>query len=77
VHYQSLALKAFNSIGARGWGRVDFMCDESGQLWLIEINTVPGLTSHSLVPMAAGSAGISFNALIVQILATANEMGNH
>ncbi len=69
--YQALALHAFDSLGARGWGRVDFMCDEQGQAWLIEINTVPGLTSHSLVPMAAKAAGINFDDLIVQILATA------
>lgn len=69
--YQSLALHAFNNIGAQGWGRVDFMCDEQQQAWLIEINTVPGLTNHSLVPMAAKAAGIGFDDLIVQILATA------
>ncbi|MCU7833648.1 MAG: D-alanine--D-alanine ligase [gamma proteobacterium symbiont of Taylorina sp.] len=75
--YQSLALNAFDSVGAQGWGRVDFMCDENGQAWLIEINTVPGLTSHSLVPMAAKAAGINFAELMVQILSTAVETGNH
>ena len=70
--YQSLVLQAFNSVGAKGWGRVDFMCDEQGQPWLIEINTVPGLTSHSLVPMAAKVSGLNFEELIVQILATAD-----
>lgn len=69
--YQSLVLQAFNCIGAQGWGRVDFMCDEKGQAWLIEINTVPGLTSHSLVPMAAKVSGLDFDELIMQILATA------
>jgi len=73
--YQALVLKAFNCIGAQGWGRVDFMCDEEGKAWLIEINTVPGLTSHSLVPMAAKAAGIDFEELIVQILDTAQVAG--
>lgn len=70
--YQLLVLQAFNSIGAKGWGRVDFMCDDQGLPWLIEINTVPGLTSHSLVPMAAKVSGLNFEELIVQILATAD-----
>ena len=70
--YQSLILDAFNCVGAQGWGRVDFMCDENGQVWLIEINTVPGLTSHSLVPMAAKAYGIDFEEMILQILATAH-----
>lgn len=69
--YQSLVLEAFDCIGAEGWGRVDFICDEQGAPWLIEINTVPGLTDHSLVPMAARNKGIDFDELIVQILNTA------
>ncbi|MCP3848653.1 MAG: D-alanine--D-alanine ligase [Gammaproteobacteria bacterium] len=69
--YKELVLNAFERIGAQGWGRVDFMCDEQGQPWLIEINTVPGLTDHSLVPMAAKNHGIEFDDLIVQILNTA------
>lgn len=69
--YQELILDAFECVGAEGWGRVDFMCDEQGQPWLIEINTVPGLTDHSLVPMAARNYGIEFDELIVQILNTA------
>lgn len=69
--YQSLVIDAFDCIAAEGWGRVDFMCDEQGQAWLIEINTVPGLTDHSLVPMAAKNQGIEFDQLIVQILNTA------
>ncbi len=73
--YQALVLKAFELIGAEGWGRVDFMCDEQGQPWLIEINTVPGLTDHSLVPMAARNQGIEFDELIVKILNTANVHG--
>ena len=73
--YQTLILEAFDCIGAQGWGRVDFMCDEQGQAWLIEINTVPGLTDHSLVPMAARNSGIEFDELIFQILATAVNYG--
>lgn len=66
--FAELMLKAFRSVGASGWGRVDFMVDESGWLWLIEVNTVPGMTDHSLVPMAAKQAGISFEQLVLQIL---------
>lgn len=69
--YQSLVLEAFRHVGAKGWGRVDFMCDEQGNPWLIEINTVPGLTDHSLVPMAAKNDGIEFDELIYRILQTA------
>jgi D-alanine-D-alanine ligase len=65
---QALALKAFEAVGARGWGRVDFICDEQGQPWFLEINTVPGMTRHSLVPMAAAAAGLSFDALVLRIL---------
>ena len=68
AEYQHLALKAFNAVGVSGWGRVDFICDEDGMPWLIEVNTVPGLTDHSLVPMAARAVGISFEDLIVKIL---------
>lgn len=65
---QSMALKAFDVIGAAAWGRVDFMLDENEQAWLIELNSVPGMTDHSLVPMAAKQAGISFEALTKSIL---------
>ena len=64
----ALMLNAFEAIGASGWGRVDFMLDQHGQPWLIEANTVPGMTSHSLVPMAAKQAGIQFNELVIEIL---------
>ena len=63
------ALRAFEALGARGWGRVDFMRDAAGNNWLIELNTVPGMTDHSLVPMAARAAGLSFEDLVVAILA--------
>jgi D-alanine-D-alanine ligase len=64
----ALALAAFNSIGCRGWGRVDVMQDSDGKFYLLEVNTVPGMTSHSLVPMAARAAGIEFETLVAEIL---------
>jgi D-alanine-D-alanine ligase len=65
---QALSLAACQAVGASGWGRVDFMLDASGQPWFIEINTVPGLTDHSLVPMAAKAVGIDFSQLVCRIL---------
>lgn len=65
---KSLALKAFNAIGCRGWGRLDIMADTQQNFYLLEVNTVPGMTSHSLVPMAAKAQGMSFAQLIVTIL---------
>ncbi|MGB5396601.1 MAG: D-alanine--D-alanine ligase, partial [Gammaproteobacteria bacterium] len=65
----TMMLQAYRAVGASGWGRVDFMIDDDAQPWLIEVNTVPGMTDHSLVPMAAKQAGISFEQLVVQILA--------
>lgn len=67
----ALALAAFNAVGASGWGRVDFMCGEDGQLHILEVNTVPGMTAKSLVPMAAKVAGMTFDQLALRILATA------
>jgi D-alanine-D-alanine ligase len=66
--FRQLALRAFEVLGCSGWGRVDFLCDAAGKPWLIEANTVPGMTDHSLVPMAARAAGISFEALVRCIL---------
>lgn len=63
-----MMLQAFRALGASGWGRVDFMLDENNQPWLIEVNTVPGMTDHSLVPMAAKQAGLSFDQLVIEIL---------
>ena len=68
---QQLALQAFAALAAGGWGRVDLMLDEVGEPWLIEVNTVPGMTDHSLVPMAARAAGIGFPELVLRILASA------
>ncbi len=65
---QALALEAFHAVGARGWGRIDVMRDQQGQFWLLEINTVPGMTDHSLVPMAAQAAGLDFAELCMTIL---------
>lgn len=67
---QQLALQAFNGLGMSGWGRVDFMRDGAGQFYLLEANSVPGMTDHSLVPMAAKQAGISFDDLVWRILET-------
>jgi D-alanine-D-alanine ligase len=67
---QALALQAFGSVGASGWGRVDLMQDESGRFLLLEVNTVPGMTDHSLVPMAARAKGIDFDELVCRILET-------
>jgi len=65
---QALALKAFRALGCRGWGRVDLMLDRRGRPYLLEINTSPGMTDHSLVPMAARAVGISYEDLCVKIL---------
>lgn len=65
---QELALRAFRILGCRSWGRVDVMIDASGEPWLLEVNTVPGMTGHSLVPMAAKAAGMSFDDLVLRIL---------
>ncbi len=66
---QRLALAAFEAVGAEGWGRVDILCEPDGTPYVIELNTVPGMTDHSLVPMAAQAAGIGFDELVVRILA--------
>jgi D-alanine-D-alanine ligase len=65
---RQLALDAFRLIGGRGWGRVDLMLDRAGNPNLLEVNTSPGMTDHSLVPMAARVAGIDFDALCIRIL---------
>jgi D-alanine-D-alanine ligase len=65
---RQLSLDAFNSLGCIGWGRVDLMVDRQGNFQLLEVNTVPGMTSHSLVPMAAAASGIDFDQLVLQIL---------
>lgn len=69
---QALVLQAWNVLECSGWGRVDVMQDSDGQFYLLEVNTSPGMTSHSLVPMAARQAGMSFSELVVRILALAD-----
>lgn len=67
---RDLTIRAFAAVGGSGWGRVDLMVDGHGQPWLLEVNTVPGMTDHSLVPMAARVAGLSFADLVWRILET-------
>lgn len=65
---KKMALDAFHSVGCEGWGRVDFMQDESDNFFLLEVNTVPGMTDYSLVPMAAKEASVNFKELVAEIL---------
>ena len=69
-HLAALALGAFDATGASGWGRADFMMDSTGRPLLLEINTVPGMTDHSLVPMAARARGMRFEQLVWRVLET-------
>ena len=73
---QALARRAFDAVGCRGWGRVDFMLDAEGDPYVLEVNTVPGMTDHSLVPMAARHAGLSFEQLVMRILELSMEGSN-
>jgi D-alanine-D-alanine ligase len=70
AQYADLAVAAFAELGCSGWGRVDFMTGSDGQPLVLEVNTVPGMTSHSLVPMAARKAGMEFDELCWRILET-------
>jgi len=72
---QKIALAAFEQVSAGGWGRVDLMADEVGKFYLLEVNTVPGMTDHSLVPMAAREAGLAFADLVWRILETSYREG--
>lgn len=74
---QALCVEAFEAVGASGWGRVDLMLDEQHRPWLIEVNTVPGMTDHSLVPMSAKAAGIDFEELVVRVLSTSLGRDDH
>lgn len=65
---RKLSMDAFNTLGCSGWGRVDLMMDSKEQFQLLEVNTSPGMTSHSLVPMAAKAAGLNFEQLVLAIL---------
>ncbi|MCB1699066.1 MAG: D-alanine--D-alanine ligase, partial [Halioglobus sp.] len=64
----ALALQAFRSLGCAVWGRVDIMRSQAGEFYVLEVNTIPGMTSHSLVPMAARAAGIDIPSLVSRIL---------
>lgn len=72
---KKLSEQAFAAVGCKGWGRVDAMMDEQGKFWLLEVNTVPGMTDHSLVPMAAKAAGFDFKQLVLSILKNATLHG--
>lgn len=67
---QEMSLRAFQLVGAHGWGRVDFMLDAEGHPWFLELNTIPGMTPHSLVPKAARAVDISFEQLVWRVLET-------
>jgi D-alanine-D-alanine ligase len=69
---RELSMQAFKSLGCTGWGRVDVMVDANDTFQLLEVNTVPGMTSHSLVPMAAKAAGLDFDQLVMAILEASN-----
>ena len=68
-HFADLALRAFRSLGCAVWGRVDVMRDSAGDFFVLEVNTVPGMTSHSLVPMAAANQGMDVPELVTRIAA--------
>lgn len=68
----ALAVESYTALGCEGWGRADFMLDAQGRPWLLEMNTSPGMTSHSLVPMGAKAAGISYAELCLAILESAS-----
>ncbi len=72
---RTLALAAFDALGCAGWGRVDVMRDRAGRNWLLEVNTAPGMTSHSLVPKAAKAAGIDYQELCWRVLETSFREG--
>ena len=72
----TLCQRAFAALGASGWGRVDVMADAQGEFWLLEVNTIPGMTDHSLVPAAALAADISAQELVWQILLTSWRRGD-
>lgn len=72
---RALALTAYRSLGCVGWGRVDVLQDAGGEFQLLEVNTIPGMTDHSLVPMAAAAAGMSFGELVLRILALSLQPG--
>jgi D-alanine-D-alanine ligase len=72
AHMQDLAVEAFEALGCRGWGRVDFLLDSAGAPYVLEANTAPGMTDHSLVPMAARAAGVDYDHLVLTVAAMAS-----
>lgn len=74
---RDLVQRAFAAVGGAGWGRVDLMLDAQDQAWLLEVNTVPGMTDHSLVPMAARAAGLDFEELVWRILETTSNTASY
>lgn len=77
LELQTLALNAFDAVKAEGWGRVDVLSDHKGDFWLLEFNSVPGMTDHSLVPMAADASGMAFDELVLRILAQTLEVSGN
>ncbi len=73
---KALSARACDAVGIQGWARVDVMQDAAGDFWLLEVNTVPGMTDHSLVPMAARAAGLDFQQLVLAILDASLAAGN-
>lgn len=65
---REIAYRAFRAVGGEGWGRVDLVQDQQGQFWVLEVNTIPGMTSHSLFPMAAKAIGLSYEDVVIKIL---------
>jgi D-alanine-D-alanine ligase len=73
---RALAGRAFDALACSGWGRVDVMRDRAGRNWLLEVNTAPGMTSHSLVPKAAAQVGIDYQELCWRVLETSFDMAS-
>lgn len=71
AHVQALCVKAYQVLGCAGWGRADVLVDEAGKPWLLEMNTSPGMTDHSLVPMSARASGVDYDELVLRIAASA------
>lgn len=72
IEIKKLAKDAYDFLGCQGWGRVDLMRDKQGKFWLLEVNTIPGMTSHSLLPKSAVESGMSFEKLVLEILKSSN-----
>jgi D-alanine-D-alanine ligase len=75
AYCQELSLRAFEGLRMKGWGRIDLMRDKGGEFYLIEANSIPGMTNHSLVPMAAKQVGLNFEELVLEILKSSIKRG--